>query len=243
MSLLESFLREAAEIVDAYTGGVGGVFNPLYTLVLGVASTALISFTDTPLLHALGIAAAFTLTAAFSRRLLWSLATATLIFAAAVGMVAAPLIILGRGEALCFVTRSVAASTFLLAVTLLLGWRGLVEALDGLGLHTLSLNVALLLRYIPLFLREAARMLAAREARLIAGQRGFGAVTSVAAELIVRSYHRAYMLTLAMEARSLGRPGGSRRLRPGRGDAILAAILILLLSVKLVYGDGLPALP
>jgi len=243
MGLLESFLRGAAETIDAYTAGAGGGFNPLYTLALGVASTAIISFSDALPLHVLGAAAAFALTALFSRRLLWRLVAATAMFAAALGVVAAPLIVLGRGGAIYLVTRSLASSTFLLAVTLLLGWRGLVEALESLGMHTLSHNVALLLRYTPLFLRDAARLLAAREARLVAGQGGFGAVTSVAAELMVRAYHRAYMLALAMEARSLGEPWGRRRLRPGRGDAVLAAVFILLLSARLVYGDGLPVIP
>ena len=84
-------------------------------------------------------------------------------------------------------------------------------------------ELAIAVRFIPLFARKAARMLAAREARLLnptpASARAV--VGSVAGDLLLAGYRRGKALRLAVEARTLGPSRRSSSVRLKLGDAIL----------------------
>lgn len=138
------------------------------------------------------------------------IASTTLLFSLAVN---APLLVLSEApsraapEALLLVLRAVSAASTFTGFTVCLGWRGVVEGFRRLKApEELVSSLGLLLKYIPLFLRDLAGILAAREARAV--RRSFAVswslLASATGEIVVRSYRRAEALRMAMEARSFG---------------------------------------
>ena len=142
------------------------------------------------------------------------------IYTLKVGSLSLPITREGASRALEFSLRCLSAISLGVAWT---GYVGLNSLLRGLALldptGTLPGMAFLTARYVPLSVREAGRLLAAREARLM-GRRGLRSAWLVLAsscgELLLRAYHRAWRVGLAMRSRCL-----SGQLVPvGRGGAL-----------------------
>lgn len=125
-----------------------------------------------------------------------------------------------------FLLRVVAPSLALLSAASHLGWQGLVEAFSSMRLPpSFTFSLILMVRSVPMLIREVARMLAAREARRVT--RSYRALwltlSTVTGDLIARSLKRAVALGMVIEAR-----GGIRSRAPGRcfkpGDALFMLV-------------------
>ncbi len=231
--LLEKYLKEAARVVDELSGGVDAPFTPEYVFLGGLASSTLIALSPHAATYLIGLAAAAAL-ALYARQKLREWAILTAYTAAALTLISLPLLLLHSPQAIPFILRGTSSTAYLAAMTAVLGWRGILDALSALGMETLALDLAVLLRYIPLFLREAAKMLAAREARLVGRQKAFYAVSTVVGGLLLKAYRKASAVYMAMEARSIGRHRERRAPRPTPIDALFISMPpILLLATVL----------
>jgi len=236
-SLTSTFLRAVAAVLDGLSAGGAGL-NGSLALLLGVAVTASASFGRR--VEALAATVAFSGLLALGAGKLrgWLLAvSAALLSSAAVSAPALLGLLPARGPPVwLFVARATASASALTAFFGLLGWRGLVEGLRGLGLGYLGEELALTLRFTPLFAWRALRLLSAREARVLARSRraSWAVATSVAGSILAAAYRKARAVRLAYEARSFGARGGGRRPRVGAGDALLAVAAALLVCALLV---------
>jgi energy-coupling factor transporter transmembrane protein EcfT len=98
-----------------------------------------------------------------------------------------------------FILRIVSASSIFTAFVLIIGWRGIIRGLEFFRIpRELTLLLKLSVIHIPLTIREAAKMISARDARIM---KGIG-VKSVVGELFLRSYERAWRVDKAIKARS-----------------------------------------
>ena len=116
----------------------------------------------------------------------------------------------GAYEALSLTLRAAAAASIFAASIQLLGWRNWLKGLEDLRVPRLLIKLTMLsLFYIPLFLREALRMLLAREARMVGRVgvwRSWRMVSTVVGDLLLRGRERAWRLERALMARSLTLP-------------------------------------
>jgi len=130
-------------------------------------------------------------------------------------------------------------------ISISLGWICLVRIdslIEGLRLIDPSETVPLLLflstRYIPLSIREAVRIIAARESRILRRDRRieWRILSTSIGELLLRSLDRAGRVSLSMRARALsGRlPGPIRGGAPGLSLRDLAALSSIALYI-LIY--------
>uniref|UniRef100_A0A7C4BAW7 Energy-coupling factor transporter transmembrane protein EcfT n=1 Tax=Thermofilum pendens TaxID=2269 RepID=A0A7C4BAW7_THEPE len=135
------------------------------------------------------------------------------------------------------VARSTGAAAAFTGVVAHLGWYGLLVALEQLRLPRSALmRVALTLRMIPTFTRDAARMLLAREARLFSRKRHYSwsVLASVVGDMLLLGYRRSRALAMAIEARSLGARSARARFRvlPSRklSQSTIAPVALALAS-------------
>lgn len=112
----------------------------------------------------------------------------------------------GVDTMLMFVLRVVAAAAIFTSFTFVMGWRRIVRGLQGLRVpRELGVLLNLSIIHIPLFLREAIKMLSAREARIMRKIRSrdlWRLLSTVVGDLLLRSYERASILEKAIKARS-----------------------------------------
>jgi len=233
--------RILSGLFDAYESIARGerepAANPLAVLLAASATAAAAAFSASPLAAAaalLSAAAQAALLRVDARRVAKPLAAATalalaislpLLAGAAWGVGGALVKWAGPPRVAAFVLRVAASSLALLAAAAHLGWWGLVAALAGLRLPSFfTLSLALMLRYVPLLTREAARMVLAREARRLSSGLGptWLLLSTVVGDLVARSVRRAAALGMAMEARG----GAPRAPVAQRGIGLREAALI-----------------
>ena len=213
------------------------LLSPPLGLALAAAAAAAASFAKGVTACALALAGGAALAAWGGGSRAWlGVVAASLLFSLAV---TAPLLALSAAPslaapALLAALRAVSAASALTGFTVCLGWRGVVEGLRGLGMPVLADSLGLLLKYIPLFLRDLAGILAAREARVLRGglKLSWALLASAAGEVLVRGYARASALRMALEARSFGGPGSAVR-RSARFSGVEALLLAYTLAVAL----------
>lgn len=107
----------------------------------------------------------------------------------------------------------------------------------GLPAHELAMMMTIALRFIPTLLEETQRIMKAQEARGVDFSSGSFVrraknLVPILVPLFISAFRRADELATAMEARCYrGGEGRTRlhQLRYGRGDALAAALLVLLL--------------
>ena len=146
----------------------------------------------------------------------------------------------GSSEMVVFVVRVTAAAAVFSAFTSMMGWRRLVEGLESLRMpREITSSLTLSMIYLPLFLREALKMLSAREARIVRKRKlrdSWEILATVVGDLLLRSHERAWRIEKAIRARSftafrnlLKRP--SAKLKAGDLSLIAVALIIPLLGV------------
>jgi cobalt/nickel transport system permease protein len=212
------------------------LFSPPLGLALAVAATASASFAKGVTACAAALAGGAVLAAWGKGFKAWiSVVLASLLFSLAV---TAPLLAItatpfsAAPAASLAALRAVSAASAFTGFTICLGWRGVVEGLRGLGAPALASSLGLLLKYIPIFLRDLAGILAAREARAMRSdlKLSWALLASAAGEVLVRGYARAVALRMALEARSFA--GAALTMgRHARFSRVEAALLAYTLAV------------
>jgi len=112
----------------------------------------------------------------------------------------------GLNTMLGFVLRVVSSAAMFTSLAFVLGWRRIVMGLEGLRMpRELGSLLNLSVIHIPLFLRETIKMLSARESRImrrITFKKVWEVLSTVVADLIIRSYERAWIVEKAIKART-----------------------------------------
>ncbi|MBS7646044.1 hypothetical protein KEJ44_08440 [Candidatus Bathyarchaeota archaeon] len=147
----------------------------------------------------------------------------------------------GLEAMLSFVTRVLAAAGIFTSLTYIIGWRGAVKGMEGLKVPrevTFLLGTSII--YIPLFLREAVKMLSAREARLIAKPKlrdAWRLIATIVGDLILRGYEHSWRLEKAIRARSFAMGGALRggRVKVNANDIALFSVTLMILALKLKF--------
>ncbi|WP_455278045.1 energy-coupling factor transporter transmembrane component T family protein [[Eubacterium] cellulosolvens] len=114
-----------------------------------------------------------------------------------------------------FILRIVSASSIFTAFVLVIGWRGIIKGLEFFRIpRELTLLLKLSVIHIPLTIREAAKMISARDARImkdIGVKELWKTLASVVGELFLRCYERAWRVDKAIKARSFESSGNFTR--------------------------------
>jgi len=88
-----------------------------------------------------------------------------------------------------------------------MGWRKMIEGLEGLKVpREITSLLSPLIIHLPFLLREASKMLSAREARIVKNvgfKDSWKVLATVVGDLFIRSYEHAIRLDRAIRARNL----------------------------------------
>lgn len=234
--LASRLLVSASSVFEELAPERKPLFSPPLGLMLAVTAAAAVSFAKGVIACAAALAGGAVLASWGKGFKAWiSVVLASLLFSLAVTV---PLLAVAAeplgaaGAALLAVLRAVSAAAVFTGFAVCLGWRGVVEGLGGLGMPELAFSLGLLLKYIPIFLRDLAGILAAREARAVRkGLRlSWTLLASAAGEVLVRGYARAEALRMALEARSF--TGSAFKVeRRARLSKVEVALLAYTLSI------------
>ncbi|UCE29358.1 MAG: hypothetical protein JSV85_01085 [Candidatus Bathyarchaeota archaeon] len=226
-NLTERFLENLAEAVDSLSvGSTPSSLNPTIAVLSALVLTGTAAFSYGFALPALILAISVVLVLlAHSSVRQW---TKILLFVSVwVALVSAPLPFItpgksiavlslglielgvsfeGLNEMIAFISRTTAAAAIFTSFASAMGWRRIVNGLEGLrmpGQFGLFLNLSII--HIPLFLRETAKMLSARESRIVRKIRireVWRVLSTVVGDLLLRGYERSWRLEKAINARS-----------------------------------------
>ncbi|MEM2961139.1 MAG: energy-coupling factor transporter transmembrane component T [Candidatus Bathyarchaeia archaeon] len=109
-----------------------------------------------------------------------------------------------------FILRAVAAASIFTSIIYLIGWKGMLRGLEGLHVpREIILLLVSSIVNIPILLREMAKMMLAREARVFNDTRLkdlWAILATVLGGLIVKSYEHAGRAEKAISARSFSQP-------------------------------------
>ncbi len=130
------------------------------------------------------------------------------------------------------------------------GIESLLKPLGRLGVpvHDLAMMMSLALRFIPILLEEANRIIRAQSARGADFEEGtlfqrLRAMVSILVPLLVSSTRRAYDLALAMEARCYRGGEGRTKMKPlayRRGDVMTYMLCVLYVAVLITVDHLVP---
>lgn len=203
-TLTTAFLEKLSEILDELSSTGRPPADPGIVLLSGLTLNVAASFASGLLTPAMALVYGAILSTASGKLKAWLKTTSLL--TAFTAVVAAPAAVQdGSRGALLFLARASGAAGALIGTAASLGWYQLLLALHRLKLlNPLTWELWVTLRIIPVFARDAARMLAAREARLLARDRksALRAVGSTLGDLVLEGYWRAKALSLALAART-----------------------------------------
>ena len=225
-SLIYIFLEDLTETINTLNYEPNSkFFNSSIAMFSALILTGLASFSFNPKLQLLILALSFILMfLAYSRLYSWlKIILITTLWATIVSI---PLIFTTPGNLInmslgllelkisldgvylmtTFTIRIVAAGALFTAFIFILGWRRTMEGLKGLKIPNGIISLLFLsIIYIPSIIREIARMLSAREARILRRAKLreiWYVLASIVGDLILRSYERAWKLEKAIKARS-----------------------------------------
>lgn len=215
--LTTAVLEETAEILDILNSeNSTPVFNPSIAVLSAIILAFTASFSRETLVPLFLISASATI--AFFLKIdlkLW-IKPVILTFLATV-VISAPLILLPENtfffkpeisrveEALSLILRATAASAIFTVLIIHIGWTKLLEGLRGLYFpEEFVFLIGFSIKYIPVFLRDICKLVAAKEARMLKGLKykiAWRSMAAVAGEILLRSYEKGLKLHLALNAR------------------------------------------
>jgi len=222
--LLASFLNDLAEVLETFSverKDCEGLSDPRALLISFTALTVAVSFSRSvhPPLVTLAMTA---LLAAVLGVRLRNLAKATMAISLFVLAVTLPMALyqtllnrLSPSDPIALLwniapllLRCIAATSVLVLMAQSLGLTGLITGLRGLRVPPRAVFVlTLFLRYVPIMLRDATRLLSAREARIVTNSNeiksSWFVLSTIAGSLLIKGFERAYRLQMALRARGL----------------------------------------
>jgi len=225
-SLTARFLEILAATVDSLNIGLNPTFNPTIVVVSALILTGTVAFSKGFTLPVLILVVSVVLIL-LTRSPIRTWCKIPLLISVWATMVSVPLPFITSGQVIThmslgwikleftregldmmvtFVSRVAAAGAIFTSFAFIMGWRGIVRGLEGLRIpRELGLLLNLSIIHIPLFLREAAKMLSARESRIVRKIRlkeVWGVLSTVVGDLLLRSYERTWTLEKAIRART-----------------------------------------
>ncbi|MEM4486183.1 MAG: hypothetical protein QW116_02935 [Zestosphaera sp.] len=245
--IIRKFFESASEVLDVVGMQGGGEATHAFMLA-SLAIIVLTSFTSSWCVVFLTFIASTTLLLATNNlRKHLRRAASALVYVLAFSLVALSRILF-EGSAslyLLYVLRATSAASFLLAMTAVLGWRGLADFLSKLRLGGIALTLVVCVGLIPTLLRDASRALLGREARILRrpGLKDLPAYAAVVGDLLVRGSERGGRTLLALNARTLTAAYGASS-QGGRWGItkldVLALLIALTEALVHVAGDVTP---
>lgn len=247
--LAASFLEEIAEILNAFSEEAQ---SPAFNVSVGVACSIVLSVVASfsrNLVVPFAILVFSLILALTSKSQIcrWIKPVAFVAFIAL--FVALPLFVSSSGiisdnpsyySLALFILRPIASSAIFTVIFLSLGLSGFLEGLRSLHAPKELIDMIwFFVKYVQLFLRDACRLLAAREARIISDKCGYRKlwwiIGTVAGEILLRSYDKAVRLNLALQARNFGESvRHSVRGRISKYDAFLFFTCVLFIALECV---------
>ncbi len=261
-TLTRRFLNELAEIFDSINiEGKRDFLDPTLAAVSSIILTGMAAFTsDIKLLGVIFVVGGILVLSSHSSFRIW-IKIVTLITAYTLSVsIPAVFLIPGRiiadisfspvtlrvsyegvMETLIFTLRAAASASIFTAFTLVLGWRRLMDGLRRLRIPKEIIQLLIFsIIYIPLFLKEALKMLSAREARImrrIKLRDTWKVLATVIGDLMLRSYEVSWRLEKAVRARTFTSEQTIQegfRFRPP--DLLLLLTALSLLTLKISAG-------
>lgn len=261
--LTNRFLEGLAETIDSLNGVTDSAFfNPSIAVLSVLILTGIASFSyDFRLLTLIFFISVMLILISHSPMHIWfRVITFIFIWATAVSV---PIPFITRGDPLAtlslgviqltasskgvylmitFILRVVTSAAIFTSFASIIGWRGIIRGLEGLRIpRELTLLLNLLIIHIPLFLREASKMLSAREARIvrrITFKEVWKILATVVGDLLLRSREHAWRLEKAIRARSFTAEFPLETMStPVRiKDLFLLSLTLTLLLLRISYG-------
>ena len=251
--LTERFLEEVGEDLAFFNTGAGNTFNPIIFLVSTLALTVLASFNSKTLVSLLIILFSFTFIIVFnpSSFKLWLkvlLFTFTWTLLVSLPLIASYWVNqfqwFSAGEHLSstaiksFLMKPTTASAVFTSMLLAGGGGSFIMGLSAVKApKEIVRALSSTLVFIPILTKDACRMLAAREARIIkkSVSLSWKILSTVAGDLILRSFERAERIDRAVSARTFGDNIEVQVLNVGELDAILLLSTTLILTIYFIF--------
>lgn len=230
-SLAVAYLKALSRIFDKLCETTAPPTHPHAVLAAGLIICVEASFSKGFGVPVAALALGCALATASGKLKSWL--SATLIVVAFSAAIAAPAALSGSYEpAALLVARAAGGAGAFTGGFAALGWFWTLEGLRRLRLGGLiAWELWLTLRMIPLQARDIARMLAAREARLLSktGRPARFIAASTVGDVLILSYRRARMLSMAIEARTIAKGSAGTSASGGgrKGAAALAGYTLL----------------
>ena len=139
-----------------------------------------------------------------------------------------------------FMARTLISTTLLICGIQAVGWINVVRGMELLHIpKPIVESMVMMLRFLSLFIDEVLSMLIARSARLIGRPRGvciWRMLASIVSDIVLKSLHRAYAVSIARSARTLGHSsrGAYRRARATVLDRVLIIYTAMLIALDVV---------
>lgn len=240
--VVERFLNSVSDVIDVIDAA-GCDCNPAVLLVASFTAVVVTSFTAKLTVIIASFAASLlilSLSNGFvrvSRRL-----ASAVLYVALFSLVAlAPLLLEGRVYLyMIYLLRALGATLLLLTVVSVLGWRGLSDAAQELGVPAIARLVTTHMRLVSTLIKDASKILIGREARTFrrVGLKDLPVYTSAVGDSIIRSCERGRRLALAVEARTFGGVRGSRRSvsRLTRVDVLMLFAAVAVVAMQFLEG-------
>ncbi|MGC8975056.1 MAG: energy-coupling factor transporter transmembrane component T family protein [Thermoprotei archaeon] len=208
-AVVRKFLDATSEILDVIGLRNRIEVSPIF-LIMSLVIVVLTSFTTSLYVVVLTLVASVTILATtHNSRIHVRKLFSALVYVFLFSLVAlTPFLIRGSASLYFFyVFRAASSTSFLLAVTTVLGWESLGKFMRRLKLPNVTLVLMIYVKVISVLLRDTSRILFAREARLFknSGVRSLLNYTTVIGDLMIRSSERSKRAFLAVEARRFGR--------------------------------------
>lgn len=226
--LVQKFLEGLAEIIDSLNSEKEiSYFNPTVVLASAIILTGVAAFSYDFKISIFILLLSFILVVV-TRSSIISFTKITLFVLFWATLVSFPSLFITQGEILTqfsfnaikleisiegintmitFIARVVSAAAIFTSLALIMGWRKMIEGLEGLRVpREITSLLILLIIQLPFLLREASKMLSAREARIVKNvgfKDSWKVLATVVGDLFIRSYEHAIRLDRAIRARNL----------------------------------------
>ncbi len=244
--LSQKYLEYLREAFTYLSSDKGRIFSPYSSIPL-IILVFTISISHNVTTYVLGITfticmliTAYSSSKNYNRVDMASVVKSSLMIVLIVFIISMPLIFLRKFEpAYMFITRVLAASLTFMILSQIIGWWNIIRGLELIKTPRIVTEMIYqTIKFIPLFITETLKLIAAREARILCRKNIssiWRALSSIVGDIIIKSYYRSTMFNMALNARTLSNKRIMiwKRVKPTLYDIslIIFTALILLLEV------------
>lgn len=251
--LTKRFLNEVGEALAFFNTGTGNTFNPVIFLVSTLTLTVLASFNSKIPVSLLIILFSLIFVIVFNPSSLKLWLKVLLFTLTWTLLVSLPLIVshwvnqfqwfsagghLSSTELTSFLLKPTSASAVFTSMLLAGGGGSFIMGLNEVKApKEIVRSLSSTLVFIPILTKDACRMLAAREARIVkeSVSLSWKILSTVVGDLILRGFERAEKVDRAISARTFGYTVEVQGLKVGALDAILSLSIALILTIYFIF--------